>query len=103
MSVINVDSETVVRSPFAVGHRRQRIRHWAAKPSVVVLVLITAIALAAPLLAPHGALTPVGAPFSSPGTGGALLGTDQVGRDILSRILFGLASSWFASIAIVLA
>jgi peptide/nickel transport system permease protein len=30
-----------------------------------------------------------------------LLGTDEVGRDIFSRVLFGLRTSWFAALAVI--
>ena len=63
--------------------------------------LVTVIALAAPLLAPHNPLSPVGQPEMKPGQGGYLLGSDTVGRDILSRILYGLRSSWLAALAVV--
>ncbi|MDX6226985.1 MAG: peptide/nickel transport system permease protein [Frankiales bacterium] len=63
--------------------------------------LVTVIALAAPVLAPHNPLSPVGVPELKPGQGGFLLGSDTVGRDILSRILYGLRSSWLAALAVV--
>jgi peptide/nickel transport system permease protein len=66
-----------------------------------LLVLITVIALAAPLLAPHSPLDPVGMPESPPLSGGFLLGSDSVGRDVLSRVLYGIRASWFAALAVV--
>jgi len=66
-----------------------------------LLLLVTVIALAAPLLAPHGPLEPVGMPESPPGVEGFLLGSDSIGRDILSRVLFGLRSSWLAALVVV--
>jgi peptide/nickel transport system permease protein len=30
-----------------------------------------------------------------------LLGTDDVGRDVLSRVLFGLRASWFSALAVI--
>ena len=66
-----------------------------------LLVLITAVALAAPLLAPHSPLAPVGTPEAPPGTGGFLLGGDSVGRDVLSRVLYGVRASWFAALGVV--
>lgn len=69
--------------------------------AVSLLVLITAVALAAPLLAPHGDVDQVGTPTAPPGTAGFLLGSDSVGRDILSRVLFGLRSSWLAALVVV--
>jgi peptide/nickel transport system permease protein len=66
-----------------------------------LLALVTLIALAAPLLAPHNPLSPAGQPELKPGQGGFLLGSDTVGRDILSRVLYGLRSSWLAALAVV--
>jgi peptide/nickel transport system permease protein len=63
--------------------------------------LVTVIALAAPILAPHNPLAPVGTPELPPGSAHFLLGSDTVGRDILSRTLYGLRSSWLAALAVV--
>ncbi|MBO0653724.1 ABC transporter permease [Streptomyces triculaminicus] len=51
-------------------------------------LLLTLLALAGPLFAPHPIGTPVTAPYSPPGKD-ALLGGDQLGRDVLSRMLHG--------------
>ena len=56
---------------------------------VSLLLVVTVVAVAVPLLAPHDPLIPVGMPLQAPGKNGFLLGTDSVGRDILSRIIFG--------------
>ncbi|HEX3751140.1 MAG TPA: ABC transporter permease [Streptosporangiaceae bacterium] len=66
-----------------------------------LLVLVTLIALLAPLLAPHNPLQPAGMPMQPPGSGGFLLGTDSIGRDILSRVLYGWRSSWFAALGVI--
>ncbi|WP_449061204.1 ABC transporter permease [Planomonospora algeriensis] len=69
-------------------------------PAVAVLVLI-AVALFGPLLAPHPVTSPVGVPYAPPGDG-TLLGTDHLGRDVLSRVLAGglpvLATSMTAAV-----
>src|SRR5216684_1597007 len=66
-----------------------------------LLVPVTLIALLAPLLAPHNPIQPAGLPQLPPGSGGFLLGTDSIGRDILSRVLIGWRSSWFAALAVI--
>jgi len=60
-------------------------------------------AVAAPVLAPHD---PVKVDFSQglkpPGTPGHLLGTDQLGRDTLSRVLYGARVALFIGLCTVL-
>jgi peptide/nickel transport system permease protein len=65
------------------------------------LAMVTAVALLAPVLAPHDPLQPVGEALLPPGSHGFLMGTDEVGLDIFSRVLYGLRSSWLASCAII--
>lgn len=50
--------------------------------------LIIVLALIGPLVAPYSASEFVGIPFQDP-SGDALLGTDNLGRDVLSRVLYG--------------
>ncbi len=63
-----------------------------------LLVLLAALA---PLIAPHSPIVPAGPPFTPPLHGGFLFGTDEVGLDILSRVLYGLRSSLIASGAVI--
>lgn len=53
--------------------------------SLGILILLIACGS---LYAPYSPTSPIGLPYSPPG-GGALLGTDQLGRDVLSRVLSG--------------
>jgi peptide/nickel transport system permease protein len=53
-----------------------------------ILVLVLLLAVVGPYAAPHSSTAPIGAPFSGP-SGNALLGTDFLGRDVLSRVLDG--------------
>jgi peptide/nickel transport system permease protein len=55
---------------------------------LVILLAVVGVALIGPLVAPHALDEPIGIPGSGP-TGGAVLGTDALGRDILSRVLHG--------------
>lgn len=82
----------------ALPKDRAMVMNWLG---VSLILLVTLIAVAVPVLAPHDPLIPVGMPLQAPGANGFLLGTDSVGRDILSRVLFGVRSSWFAALVVV--
>lgn len=65
------------------------------------VVALTLLAVLAPLAAPHGSLDITAAgPLHAPSFGN-LLGTDEIGRDVFSRVLFGLRSSWLAAIGVI--
>lgn len=63
-----------------------RIRSGAIGLAIVVLVV--AVAFFGRYIAPHDPSVPVGAPLTGP-TSAAHLGTDFLGRDVLSRLLYG--------------
>jgi peptide/nickel transport system permease protein len=68
---------------------------------VGLLIVVTLVALLAQVLAPDNPIQPVGALNLPPFSPGHLLGTDSIGRDLLSRTLIGVQASWFSSLAIV--
>lgn len=73
----------------------------AVRAAVVPVAILTAIAIALPLLAPYGSLETTGAgPFAAPGPH-ALLGTDEIGRDVFSRVLYGIRTSWLAALGVI--
>jgi len=55
---------------------------------VAVLVFVLLLALFGPFVAPHSPARPIGIPYEGP-SAEALLGTDFLGRDVLSRVLWG--------------
>ncbi len=60
----------------------------SAKFGLLVVIVYVLVALFAPLLAPYGERDVVGAEYE-PWSQVFLLGTDNLGRDMLSRILYG--------------
>jgi peptide/nickel transport system permease protein len=101
-----------VAEPYS-GRRTLRARLLVQRPSrlegvswldglaLFLLGVVAIVALITPWIAPHKPLVPAGDPLLSPGHGGFLLGTDEVGRDMLSRVLFGLRSSWWAAAVVI--
>ncbi len=91
------------QEPIALGGRRRldlsRLG-FAEKTGLVAIALITVVAIAAPLIAPHSPGATVGANLQAP-SGSFLLGTDDVGRDVFSRMLHGTRTSWFSALAVV--
>jgi peptide/nickel transport system permease protein len=67
---------------------RRSLRYRRTRIGLVLTALLVLAAIAAPLFAPHDTAEFVGAPFAAPGSG-APLGTDHLGRDVLSRTLYG--------------
>ena len=59
------------------------------------------VALLAPVIAPYQPIVLSGLPFTPPGHGGHLLGTDEVGYDVFSRVLYGLRTSLVGVLIVV--
>ena len=81
------------------GFWRQFRRHRTGVFGLAVVVLLAVVALSAPWLAPHDPFTTSRASFQPPGTPGYLLGTDHLGRDVLSGILWGSRVSLLVGLA----
>lgn len=69
---------------------RQALRSRRGMAGVAVILLVLAAGLLGPVLTGYGPLQQSSFTLAGPGTGGHLLGTDEVGRDILSRVLAGI-------------
>jgi peptide/nickel transport system permease protein len=98
-----VTERVTARRPWTLPRPRPAILRSGSMSDRLVLLLfllICLVALSAPLLAPHSPTVPAGSPFIPPG-GQFLLGTDEVGRDVLSRVLFGIRSSWWSAILVI--
>ena len=75
------------------------LRNHAAVGALVVLIGIAFVAVFGPWLYPTDPFEMVWAPFSPPGEAGFLLGTDYLGRDLLSMIINGARVSLLIGLA----
>ena len=102
---------TVVEAPHELGSARGEI--WKSLRSsplgllgAGMLLVMALLALLAPVIAPYSPTqTHFDAPFQQPLTVGFFLGTDDLGRDILSRALHGTQVSLqvgFLSVAVAI-
>jgi len=73
-------------------------RHKLAVASLCFLVIITILAVLAPLIAPYDP-NQVSTAFSQPPSAKHWLGTDQIGRDMFSRLLYATRISLFVGFA----
>jgi peptide/nickel transport system permease protein len=66
---------------------------WAVA-ALLFLAVLAVVLVVGPAVAPHDPLkTNLGMRLKPPGTPGYLLGTDELGRDVLSRLLYGARPS----------
>jgi len=80
-------SEARGRSFFSYVMRRFW-RHKLAVAGLIIVIGLVVVAFAAPLIAPHDP-NEIGMEFQAPPSAQHLLGTDGVGRDVLSRLIYG--------------
>jgi peptide/nickel transport system permease protein len=95
------DAATVPRR-FGLRARTPAIHSRTVNLALVALLgLVTLVAVTARLLAPEDPIQPVGDLNLPPGSAGHLLGTDAIGRDLLSRTLYGIQASWLSALVVV--
>jgi peptide/nickel transport system permease protein len=91
--------------PLRAGRRSSRLGWMVTGQGLVgsiLLLFILAVAFIGPLVAPHSIAAPIGVPGAAPHSG-APLGTDFLGRDVLSRVLHGgLPVIWLSAATIAL-
>jgi peptide/nickel transport system permease protein len=67
---------------------RDGLRPWRARLGLALVVFVTQIAVLGPRVAPHSPTEFVADPYDDPSSA-AWFGADSLGRDVLSRFLFG--------------
>jgi peptide/nickel transport system permease protein len=90
----------VAESPARRALRKLAHRK-AAMVALVVLVIIALLAIFAPLVAPHDPIKQGWATVRKPPSAAFWFGTDEVGRDLFSRIIYGARASLSAGVVSV--
>lgn len=84
-----------------VGRRGRGRSPASIRTGLVILVVFVAVSVSAPVLAPHDPLsTDVGDALAHP-SWAHWLGTDQYGRDVLSRLVYGARASLLVAVGVV--
>jgi peptide/nickel transport system permease protein len=65
------------------------LRLWRTRIGAVLVLIVVAIAIFGPLVAPYGPDEFIAKPFSSAAASNTVFGTDYLGYDVLSRFLYG--------------
>jgi len=94
-AVVETPAVPVAASPGRRARVARRLRrNPLALASLAVLVVAILAAVLAPWLAPYApSQTDFSHILAPPGTPGHILGTDDLGRDVLSRIMYGARAS----------
>jgi peptide/nickel transport system permease protein len=96
-----VSALTLRTPPRRTTARREPLRLSGGWASIGAFAAVTLLVLLAPLFAPHGADAIINVPPLHGPTGAAPFGTDEIGHDIFSRVLYGLRESWFAALGVI--
>jgi peptide/nickel transport system permease protein len=81
---------------------RRLLRRKSAMIGLVIIVFFIALALLAPYIAPYDPLKTNFLAVRKPPTAAYLFGTDEIGRDVLSRVIWGARASLMAGVVSVL-
>jgi peptide/nickel transport system permease protein len=97
----------IAASPFRRGLSRSSTTRAVSKIAigdrvgVVILFTLVLLGVLAPVIAPYGPIEVAGLPFTTPFHAAHLLGTDEVGYDVFSRVLYGLRASIEGAVIVV--
>ena len=80
---------------------RRLLRHRLAAAGGVIVLGLILVAILAPALAPHDPIAQNLRETYRPSSGGHWLGTDEFGRDILSRVIYGARVSLLVGVVSV--
>jgi peptide/nickel transport system permease protein len=100
------DAAVGLNEPDPTPRRRRRRRRWPYVSGTILTVFVIT-GLFAPLLAPYDPELPdllnsLQPPWFAGGSSDHILGTDDLGRDVLSRLIYGARVSLLVALSVVL-
>ena len=104
MAAINLDIATAAPSEDQPWKRavRRLVRRRGAMVGAAVVLFFVLIAIFAPLVAPYGPTATDWAAVRKAPSLAHWFGTDEIGRDVLARVIFGARASLMAGVVSVL-
>ncbi|WEX11982.1 ABC transporter permease [Chelativorans sp. AA-79] len=91
-------AENPLQAFFASRTWRRLVRRKSAVFGLAVVLFVIAVAILAPVLAPYDPTAQSWTAVRQPPSADYWLGTDETGRDILSRIIYGARASLMAGL-----
>jgi len=85
----SAETDTETRAARGTSFWRALLRSPNGMTGLFIVAVLILVALAAPLIAPYDPLRMAAGPRLEPPTWAHWMGTDDFGRDVLSRIVFG--------------
>ena len=97
-------SATLTRRPPRFALARRLLENPGAVAGLAIMVALVLLAAAAPIVAPHGPAEQFRESFLAPPFASATfpLGTDSLGRDILTRLIYGARLSLVIGVVVAL-
>ncbi|MCA9860824.1 MAG: ABC transporter permease, partial [Thermomicrobiales bacterium] len=92
---------SLVRQPRRTSAWRVVVRQRLALTGIVLVVFFGIVALIGPYVAPHGKTEQFSGARLQPPSRTFLMGTDEFGRDVFSRLLFGARISFQVGLIVV--
>jgi peptide/nickel transport system permease protein len=104
MTAIGITTATAAAPANAKSWRRavrRLVKRRGAMVGAVVVLFFVLVAVAAPLIAPYDPVATSWSAVRKPPSPEHWLGTDEIGRDVLSRVIFGARTSLLAGVVSV--
>lgn len=100
MSTVDIPQRPGFRRPQFLSRKGGGGGQWGVRIAIGVLVLLTLLAVFGSQITPYDPQARVGPAFGPP-SASHWFGTDDIGRDLLSRILAGVRLTWLPGLAII--